>query len=91
MAYEDRRFIPRHRFAEPRPGSRYGYHGGQDLAAKAGTPVTAQFDGTVVRSGPVAGYGMAVVVRSVAADGRPFYTLYGHLGPEGLPAVDTPP
>jgi murein DD-endopeptidase MepM/ murein hydrolase activator NlpD len=87
MPYNFPGFTPRHEFREPRPKSKFGFHGGQDLGARAGTPVPAQFSGTVFRSGPVAGYGMAVIVESRAPNGKLFYTLYGHLGPDGLPAV----
>lgn len=80
---------PSHPFREPRPKSKFGFHGGEDRPAPAGTPVPAQFDGTVFRSGPTNGYGNAVVVESIAPNGRKFYTLYGHLGPDGLPAVGT--
>jgi murein DD-endopeptidase MepM/ murein hydrolase activator NlpD len=80
-------YKPRDSFREPRPKSRYGFHGGEDLAAPAGTPVPTQFDGKVFRSGPIDGYGNTVVVESIAPNGRKFYTLYGHLGPDGLPAV----
>lgn len=76
-----------HAFREARPKSKFGFHGGEDRPAPAGTPVPAQFDGKVFRSGSIYGYGNAVVVESTAPNGRKFYTLYGHLGPDGLPAV----
>jgi murein DD-endopeptidase MepM/ murein hydrolase activator NlpD len=78
-----------HPFREARPKSKFGFHGGEDRPAPAGTPVPAQFDGTVFRSGPIDGYGNAVVVESIAPNGRKFRTLYGHLGPDGLPTAGT--
>ena len=68
-----------------RPDTVGGYHGGTDNPAAAGTPVYAEHGGKVFRSGPLNGYGMSVVVKSIAPDGTPFYELYGHLGPGPLP------
>src|SRR5215472_10437862 len=79
-----------HPFMEARPNSTFGYHGGADSPADAGTPVYAEYGGTVFRSGPIYGYGNSVIVRSTAGDGSTFYELYGHLGPGPLPAPDTP-
>jgi hypothetical protein len=79
MSYNYPGFTLVHPFPEPRPKERYGYHGGADYAAKAGTPVPSMFGGTVFRSGKINGYGMAVVIRTETAQG-PIYTLYGHLG-----------
>jgi hypothetical protein len=73
-----------------RPKPIGGYHRGNDNPAPAGTPVYAQYDGKVFRSGNINGYGLAVVVQSEAPDGTKFYTLYGHLAPQDLPAPDTP-
>lgn len=73
-----------------RPNTKGGYHGGNDNPAPAGTPVYAQYDGTVFRSGNINGYGLAVVVETKAPNGTVFYTLYGHLAPQDLPAPDTP-
>lgn len=73
----------------PRANTKGGYHGGGDNPAKAGTPVYAQYGGEVFRSGVISGYGMAVVVKSSAADGTPFYKVYAHLGPGPLPAPGT--
>ena len=84
MAYKYPGFTLAHPFPEPRPKERFGYHGGADYAAKAGTPVPAQYGGTVFRSGYIKGYGMAVIVETQTA-GDPIYTLYGHLGPNGMP------
>jgi hypothetical protein len=47
-----------------RPKTIGGYHGGNDNPAPAGTPVYAQYDGEVFRSGNINGYGLAVVVRT---------------------------
>lgn len=74
----------------PRAGTEGGYHGGSDNPAKPGTPVYAQYGGEVFRSGNINGYGMSVVVKSKASDGTVFYQLYGHLGPDPLPAPGTP-
>src|SRR5215510_6409647 len=91
MPYKFPGFGPsRHLFLELRPGSKGGVHGGVDTSAPAGTPVYAEYDGTVYRSGPIGGYGMAVIVRSKARDGSWFYELYGHLGPGPLPKPGTP-
>lgn len=74
----------------PRASTEGGYHGGSDNPAKPGTPVYAQHGGEVFRSGNIKGYGMSVVVKSKASDGTVFYQLYGHLGPDPLPAPGTP-
>jgi hypothetical protein len=86
MSYNYPGFTLVHPFPEPRPKETYGYHGGADYAAAAGTPVPVQYGGTVFRSGFIHGYGMAVIVETKTATGS-FYTLYGHLGPNGLPKV----
>lgn len=70
----------------PRAKTKGGYHGGSDNPAKPGTPVYAQYDGEIFRTGKIDGYGMSVVVKSRAPDGTVFYQLYGHLGPDPLPA-----
>ncbi|MBR0774446.1 peptidoglycan DD-metalloendopeptidase family protein [Bradyrhizobium diazoefficiens] len=74
----------------PRAKTKGGFHGGSDNPAKPGTPVYAQYGGEVFRSGVIDGYGMSVVVKSRAPDGTVFYQLYGHLGPDPLPAPGTP-
>jgi hypothetical protein len=84
MSYKYPGFTLAHPFPEPRPKELFGYHGGADYAARAGTPVPAQYAGTVFRSGHIHGYGLAVIVETQTADG-PIYTLYGHLGPNGMP------
>lgn len=68
-------------FPAPCPNWSRGSHTGADYAAKEGTNVPAAYAGTVFRSGPINGHGMTVIVKSQAADGSTFYTLYGHLGP----------
>lgn len=74
----------------PRAKTRGGYHGGSDNPAEPGTPVYAQHGGEIFRTGKIDGYGMSVVVKSKAPDGTVFYQLYGHLGPDPLPAPGTP-
>ncbi len=74
----------------PRAKTKGGYHGGSDNPAEPGTPVYAQYNGEIFRTGKIDGYGMAVVVKSKAPDGTVFYQLYGHLGPDPLPAPGTP-
>jgi hypothetical protein len=44
-----------------RPDTKFGFHGGNDNPAPAGTPVYAENDGTVFRSGNINGYGLAVL------------------------------
>jgi murein DD-endopeptidase MepM/ murein hydrolase activator NlpD len=72
MPYNFLGFTPSHEFREPRPKSKFGFHGGQDLSAREGTSVPAQFAGTVFRSGPIYGYGRAVIVESKAPNGKLF-------------------
>jgi murein DD-endopeptidase MepM/ murein hydrolase activator NlpD len=64
-----------------RPHTVDGYHGGNDNPAPAHTPVYAEYPGTVVRSGNINGYGLAVVVESVAPNGTHFFENYAHLAP----------
>jgi murein DD-endopeptidase MepM/ murein hydrolase activator NlpD len=90
MSYNHPGFALRHPFPEPRPNSKYGWHGGADYGAKEGTEVPAEYSGKVLRSGPIYGYGNTVIVESKAANGSPFYTLYGHLGPGPLPEPGAP-
>lgn len=57
-------------------GARWGsQHRGLDIAAPIGTPIRAPLAGTVIDSGPVAGFGLWVRVRHT--DGT--ITLYGHI------------
>jgi murein DD-endopeptidase MepM/ murein hydrolase activator NlpD len=66
-----------------RTSSCYGFrwgalHGGVDIAAPIGTPIYAATSGTVVRTGPATGFGVAVYVRGT--DGA--VTVYGHVNAE---------
>lgn len=81
---------PLNSILESRPGSKGLYHGGEDIPARPGTQVYAEYGGTVFRSGPIKGYGMAIVIESVAPDGTTFFQLYGHLGPGPLPERGAP-
>ena len=57
-------------------GARWGaQHRGLDIAAPIGTPIRAPLAGTVIDSGPVAGFGLWVRVRHI--DGT--MTVYGHI------------
>ncbi len=57
-------------------GMRWGVlHGGVDIAAPIGTPIYAATSGTVARSGPATGFGLAVYIRG--DDGA--VTVYGHV------------
>jgi murein DD-endopeptidase MepM/ murein hydrolase activator NlpD len=87
MPYKYPGFTLAHPFPDPRPNSKHGWHGGADYAAEAGTEVPAMYAGMVFRSGFIHGYGMAVIVKTETATG-PIFTLYGHLGPNRMPAVD---
>ena len=58
-------------------------HRGQDLAAPAGTPITAAAAGVVVEAGPAAGFGQWIVLDH-RIDGRLVSTVYGHMWPEGV-------
>jgi murein DD-endopeptidase MepM/ murein hydrolase activator NlpD len=60
-------------------GFRWGaLHGGVDIAAPIGTPIYAAASGTVARTGPATGFGLAVYVRG--DDGA--VTVYGHVNAE---------
>ena len=57
-------------------GQRWGVlHAGVDIANAIGTPILAVADGTVIDSGPAAGFGMWVRIEH--ADGT--ITVYGHI------------
>ncbi|WP_245816874.1 M23 family metallopeptidase [Geodermatophilus saharensis] len=60
-------------------GVRWGVlHGGVDIAAPIGTPIYAAASGTVARTGPATGFGLAVYIRG--DDGA--VTVYGHVNTE---------
>ena len=63
---------------DPIHGSRR-FHDGTDFAAGNGTPMRSAFDGTVVRTGAMRGYGYAVVIRRDNPDGSKTFALYGHM------------
>jgi murein DD-endopeptidase MepM/ murein hydrolase activator NlpD len=78
------RIVVPERWTDPVPGSemtscfctRWGkFHDGIDLAAPLGTPIHAAGAGTVVKVGPMEGYGIAIFIRH--SDG--FVTFYGHM------------
>ena len=73
--------------AEPRTR-----HLGIDIFAPAGTAIHAPMDGTVESvtcNGDPLGYGHTLILRHETTGGRPFFTLYGHLG-GSLPALCLP-
>lgn len=57
----------------PRDG---GFHKGIDFAAPLGTPIPAQYGGTVVQAGPASGFGNWVVIKP---SGASVDTIYGHM------------
>ena len=71
-------------------GERRTIHIGLDVFAEAGTPVHAPLDGMVhaVRdNASPQDYGPVVILRHVADGDLVFYTLYGHLSRDSLPAL----
>ncbi|MFD4180500.1 M23 family metallopeptidase [Rhodococcus sp. NPDC058514] len=57
-------------------GPRWGaHHGGIDIAAPIGTPISSAADGEIVSAGPASGFGLWVRVRH--DDGA--VTVYGHI------------
>ncbi len=67
------------------------YHLGLDVILPLGTPLFAPLDGTVVEAYYEEGkgnYGGLVLLRHQIED-EIFYSLYGHLNPQKLPAVGT--
>jgi murein DD-endopeptidase MepM/ murein hydrolase activator NlpD len=66
-------------------------HGGVDFSAPVGTPIVAASDGRVVYSAPATGYGNTVIIRSIGADGTPYFTLYAHMLPTGLAQYSSDP
>ncbi|OHD39155.1 MAG: hypothetical protein A2015_00580 [Spirochaetes bacterium GWF1_31_7] len=66
-----------------------GYHTGVDVEyddISAEVPVYAVFDGDVIYSGYVSGYG-GVCVLHISSGGMNYHVLYGHLRPASLPDV----
>ena len=65
------------KFGEIRPTGRGGFraHAGIDLAARAGSPVSAMYDGRVVSAGWAGSYGLLVVLEHVEG----VETRYAHL------------
>lgn len=71
-------------------GGKYFWHAGIDIQSFGGQPIVAVGDGTVVHSGPDTTpdkqlgpwpdfYGQAVMIQHQSWDGKPVYTLYGHV------------
>ena len=79
-------------FADAASEERRTRHLGIDIFAPAGTAIHAALDGTVesvtYNADPL-DYGHTLILRHETATGRPFFTLYGHLG-ESLPGLCTP-
>lgn len=65
------------------------YHVGIDYRAPAGTPIPAASSGEIVYSGPSRGFHYAVMVKSVGSDGKAYYSVYGHVDPEGALSAGT--
>ena len=68
------------------------YHLGLDIIVPLGTPLHAPLDARVKESGYEAGegnYGGHVLLMHESPDFETFYSLYGHLHKEKLPAVGT--
>jgi len=91
------------RYAEPREvyrgdlftsnetGERRTIHMGIDVFCDTGTSVHAPLDGMVeVATNNTAelDYGPVVILRHTALDGKPFFTLYGHLTAETLGNIE---
>ena len=62
----------------PVTGEQESFHTGTDYAAPDGTPILAVADGQVVFSGPLGGYGNAIIVTHTI-DGHTVGSLYGHM------------
>ena len=79
-------------FADAASEERRTRHLGIDIFAPAGTAIHAPLDGTVesvtYNADPL-DYGHTLILRHRTAQGRPFFTLYGHLG-GSLPGLCTP-
>src|SRR4051794_928037 len=54
-------------------------HTGWDYPFQLGVPIRAATDGDLYYSGAASGFGLVVVVKSVAPDGTVFDTRYGHM------------
>ncbi|MCF6246374.1 MAG: peptidoglycan DD-metalloendopeptidase family protein [Desulfobacula sp.] len=68
------------------------YHLGLDIIVPLGTPLHAPLDARVKESGYEAGegnYGAHVLLMHESHDFETFYSFYGHLNKERLPAVGT--
>lgn len=79
-----KRVAPRPRWTTPVVGAtittcfcmRWGkFHDGIDLAAPLGTPIHAPGAGTVVKVGPMSGYGLTIFIRHSNGD----VSFYGHM------------
>lgn len=79
-------------FADAASDERRTRHLGIDIFAPAGTAIHASLDGTVesvtYNADPL-DYGHTLILRHTTAAGRPFFTLYGHLG-GSLPSLCRP-
>lgn len=60
----------------PRSGDVTDNHKGIDFSAPMGTPIPAQYAGTVVTAGSASGFGNWVVIKP---DGQDINTIYGHM------------
>lgn len=86
---EARRWYSGPSYAVPGEGpERRTLHLGVDLFVRPGTPVLSPLDGQVHSVADNAGaldYGPTVILQHrCGSGGPPFYTLYGHLGPDAL-------
>jgi murein DD-endopeptidase MepM/ murein hydrolase activator NlpD len=76
---------------DPFNSSKTEYHTGIDYSAPQGTPIPAASAGTVVYSQfNNGGFGNAVIVKSIGGDGQTYYTLYGHMNGQAMPAYGDP-
>ena len=79
-------------FADAASEERRTRHLGIDIFAPAGTALHAPLDGvveSVTYNADPLDYGHTLILRHQTAQGRPFFTLYGHLG-GSLPSLCTP-
>ena len=70
-------------FADAASAERRTRHLGIDIFAPAGTAIHAPLDGvveSVTYNADPLDYGNTLVLRHATSEGRPFFTLYGHLG-----------